>query len=307
MEIFGKFYGSIIPYLLCIPVGYWIGKKELFSDKWLTGPLVYVMMPILVIYHFLEADETRLLFLPPIAFLMALAMVIPALYAHRTFAEDYDKNLIKCSFSFFNVAFFGIPVVSALYGEQGITILICIYIGTGLYGDIIGYYQIARSKYSQKKALAKIFTVPFIYAFLLALILKLSQVEFPEGLEPVTETLGVLVSIAGMLVIGNNLKSLKFSGVDWGFVKKSVGFRTVAAMIFMSVLIGLEYLIFDKLEGEDREILALVALFPVAANVTVFAAFFGSEEEDSALLVAMSMVLALVVVPIAAFAIEYFG
>lgn len=46
--------------------------------------------------------------------------------------------------------------------------------------------------------------------------------------------------------------------------------------------------------------LALIPLFPVAANVTVYASFLGSKEEASALLVLFSMALSLILVPLVA-------
>jgi malate permease and related proteins len=291
---------SIFPYLLCIPIGYWIEKKSLFPKSFITGPLIYIMMPILVIYHILEADNTKLLTLPVFSFLLSLAMVLPAKLSHKTFATEYDVHLLKSSFSFFNVAFFGIPIVTALYGNDGLTILICIYIGSALYGDVVGYFLMARSKYSVNESIKKIFQVPFIYAFAIGLLIKWVDVELPQFVEPATDIIGILVSAGGMAIIGSNLTNLNFKDIDWKFVKKAVSFRQISAMAFMAVLLSAEYFIFQFLEVEEREILALIALFPVAANVTVFASLFGSEETNSAILVLVTLVLSLVLVSVSA-------
>jgi predicted permease len=225
-------------------------------------------------------------------------MVLPAKLAKSTFGKEYDLNLLKSSFSFFNVAFFGIPIVTALYGSEGVTILICIYIGSALYGDVVGYYQMARSKFSSRESLKEIFKVPFIYAFAVGLILRLTGIELPKFIEPATDTFSILVSAGGMAIIGSNLTNLKFKAIDWKFVKKAVSLRQISAIAFMAILLCAEYFIFDFLELEDREILALVALFPVAANVTVFASLFGSEETNSAILVLVTLVMSLVLVSV---------
>ncbi len=300
MEIFLKLYSSLLPYLLCIPIGYWLEKKSLVQKSWLTVPLIYVLMPVLVIDHLLEADPVKLTVLPVLAFLLAMGMVLPAKYAYRTFASDFDPNLLKSSFSFFNIAFFGIPIVTALFGEEGVTVLICIYIGSALYGDIIGYFQIARSRFSFWESIKKVFKIPFIYAFSAGIVLKSVGADLPEEIEPVTDTFGTLVSVLGMMVIGTNLTKLNFKSINWEFIRKTLLLRTFAAILLMGLLIGGEFLLVDKLEEMDRQMLAMIALFPVAANITVFAAFFESEEENSALLVLITMLLSLILVPLLA-------
>src|SRR5690554_5415104 len=172
MEVILDFYKHLFPYLLFIPVGYWVNKRKWVPKKWITNPLIYFFMPVLVINHILEADAVKLAILPIISFALAASMILPAKLAFRSLDKADDPFLIKSSFSFFNVAFFGIPVVTALFGAEGVTSLICIYVGTALYGNTIGYYQVARSKLPTGEAMTKIFKIPFLYVFLLALLLK---------------------------------------------------------------------------------------------------------------------------------------
>jgi malate permease and related proteins len=294
------FFGSIAPYLLFIPLGYWLTKKKAVPKSWLTIPLIYVMMPVLVIHHFLEADPIKLAILPPISFAIAILMLLPAHWANKTFAKDYDPNLVKSVFSFFNVAFFGIPIVTALFGPQAITVLICIYIGTALYGDIFGYYLMARSKYSVKEAIGKVFQAPFVYAFSVALTLKLLDVELPGPVESVADVFSILVSAGGMYIIGSNVSDLNFNNIDWKFANKTMGLRLLAALVFTAVFILAEFFILDLLDVDARKMLVLLPLFPVAANVTVFASFFGSEEENSGVLVLLTLGVSLILVPLVA-------
>src|SRR5690606_12404895 len=184
MEVYIELYKSIFPYLLFIPIGYWLNKKQWVPKAWITKPLIYGFMPVLVINHVLEAEAVKLAILPVLSFSLAAAMILPARWAYKKMPKADEPFLLESSFSFFNVAFFGIPVVTALFGEEGVTTLICIYIGTALYGNTIGYYQVARSKYSKKKALLKIFKIPFLYVFLGALGMKLLEVETPDTLSP---------------------------------------------------------------------------------------------------------------------------
>ncbi|MBW2962270.1 AEC family transporter [Mesonia aestuariivivens] len=300
MNVFIELYKTLIPYLLCIPLGYLLARTNFFPKNIVSKPLLYFFMPVLVINHVLEATLENLTILPIISFSLSVAMILPAIIVHKTFGKGESRSLLKSGFSFYNVAFFGIPVVHALFGKEAITTLICIYIGSALYGNIIGYFQVARTRFSRKHAIKEIFKVPFIYVFILAVILKIFGFHTPSEVEPVVDVFGTIVSVAGMLIIGINIEQVDFKVLKWSYYLKLLSFRVVASIVIMTVLLGVEYFFVNGLSIEETKVLILLTLFPIAANLTVFASFLKSNEKQSALLVLLSMLMALVLVPIAA-------
>jgi len=300
MDIFLELYRSLFPYLLFIPLGYWVNKKQWMSKSWITKPLIYGFMPVLVVSHVLEADAVKLAILPVLSFLLAAAMIFPARLAYKHLPKADEPFLLESSFSFFNVAFFGIPIVTALFGEEGVTTLICIYIGTALYGNTIGYFQVAKSKYSTKKAISEIFKIPFLYVFLLALILKWLEVESPKPLTPIVDVFSVVVSAGGMMMVGMNVLKVDFKKLDKKYFAKILSLRLLSAALIMGLLLIAEFAILDQLEEEDRQMLALIPFFPVAANVTVYASFIETKEEQSGLLVLLTVGISLFFVPLVA-------
>ncbi len=300
MDVFLELYKSLFPYLLFIPFGYWINKKGWIPKSWITKPMIYGFMPVLVVNHVLEADAVKLAILPVLSFLLAAAMILPARVAYKKMPKADEPFLLDSSFSFFNVAFFGIPVVTALFGEDGVTTLICIYIGTALYGNTVGYFQVAKSKYPTKKALSKIFKIPFLYVFLLALGLKWLEVDTPDPLTPVIDLFSVVVSAGGMMMVGMNVLKVDFKDLDQKYFAKILSFRMLSAVLIMGLLLLAEYGLFDQLEEEDRQMLALIPFFPVAANVTVYASFIESKEEQSGILVLLTVMVSLIFVPLVA-------
>ncbi len=301
MEIFTNLYLSLLPYLLCIPVGFFLKKKKILPQKFVHKPLLFLFMPILVIDHVLEASVEKLAILPVISFGLAALMVIPATWIYKQFKDLENPHLLRSSFSFFNVAFFGIPTVIALFGKEAVTTLICIYIGTALYGNIIGYVQVAKSRFATRQSIKEVFKIPFIYVFVLAVILKILNFKPPEFVSPVTDFLGIVVSVAGMLIIGMNISNINFKKLNWPYYSKVLGIRALSAVIITALLLGLEYGMINGLTGEERQVMALIPLFPIAANLTVFASFLRSKQQESALLVLLSMVLSLILVPFLAF------
>lgn len=300
MDTFKSLYLSLLPYLCCIPIGYLISKRDWIPKSWIHKPLLFVLLPILVIDHVLNAGFSNLVILAVISFLLAFLMIFPAILVNRSIDDSGDINILKSGFSYFNVAFFGIPTVKSLFGEDAVTTLICIYVGTALYGNIIGYIQVAKSKYSTKKAIIEVLKVPFIYIIILALILKAFKVETPEAVKPIVSVLGTIVSVMGMLIIGMNLTNIRFKSLNWGYYGKVLGVRTISAVIITAALMALEYWLIDGLDKEQRQVMALIPLFPIAANLAVFSSFLKSQEKEAALLIVFSMVLSLILVPLGA-------
>jgi malate permease and related proteins len=301
MEIFLELYKHLLPYLLFIPLGIGMGKLGWLNSNWISKPLIWFFMPLLVIFHVQEADEQNLVSLAGISFSLASLMILPAIWMYNRHKKKSDLNLLKSCFSFYNVAFFGIPTVQSLFGEESVTLLICIYVGTALYGDLVGYYQVARSGMGKKEALKRVVRAPFLYAFFLAVLLKIIGVpEFPEIVKDSADLSGTIVSVAGMFIIGLNASSIKLKSLDYSFLGKINLVRFLAGALIMASILGAEYFLVEALEEEAMQMLMLLPLFPVAANVTVFASFLNTQEKESAMLILNSLLLSLLLVPLVA-------
>ncbi|QRR00676.1 AEC family transporter [Dyadobacter sandarakinus] len=296
MEELLKVYGKLLPVMAFIAVGYFVGKKFNFKSEYISKPLINVLLPALVFSNMLDAEPSKLLVLPVLTFLLALSMNYVAKGVHKKIGSDTDPLLLRSSFSFFNIAFFGIPIVTAMFGKESVSVLICIYLGSALYGDTIGYYQVARTKFDGKKALTEMLSIPFLYVFVAGVICKLAGVETPEAIKPAISVVSFTVSALGMMIVGFQLADVDFRNIRFGYYLKLMTVRTLAAAAIMAVIVLAAHFIFQSLEKDDYTMLALVPLFPIAANVTVFAAFLKADEEQSSILVFLSMLLSVLLV-----------
>ena len=177
-----------------IPAGYLISKKFDFNSDYISKPLINALLPLLVFTNMLDAEASKLIVLPILTFLLALGMSFAAKLVQNKLASETDPLLLRSSFSFFNIAFFGIPTVTALFGEDKVNVLICIYLGSALYGDTIGYYQVAKTKYPAKKAFKEMLSIPFLYVFIAGIICKIAGLETPEFVKPAIDVVSFSVS-----------------------------------------------------------------------------------------------------------------
>jgi len=117
--------------------------------------------------------------------------------------------------------------------------------------------------------------------------------------KPVLGVVSFAVSSAGMMIVGFQLADVDFKKIKMGYFLKLLTVRTLAAAVILGAIGLLASKLTQNLEEEDYKMLGLVPLFPIAANVTVFAAFLKADEEQSSILVFLSMMLSVILVSVA--------
>jgi hypothetical protein len=296
MSAIGNIAAALLPLYCVILIGWAVGGRLPWAAKLFSTILVFGLIPLLVIDKVLAAETRQLMVIPPLMFAVAALMSIPAHRLAQRLGKDFDPKLLSASFSFFNVAFFGVPVSQALFGEVGASTVICAYIGSALYGDTIGYFLIARTKEGARKAATKALRVPIVYVVIGAIIAKLAGVTMPEAAKPVLSIAGTLVSVLGMAVIGLNLAETGRD--DWRpkLMTRILAVRQASGLILLGTALALEAALVGILTPRDRVIVGLVALFPIASNVTLFATLLDTNRKAAAVLVALSSVVSLVLV-----------
>ncbi len=298
MDVLNELLTRVLPLYGFIVLGFLANRYWKLQSKWISKSLLYVLIPLLIVDNLLKAELSELTAAASIIFLLAAAMTVPALICHRFIAKDMDSSLLKGSFSYFNIGWFGIPVTLALFGEEQMPLIISAYVGNVLYGDTVGFYLMSRTKdLPVREAVKNVFKIPAIYACVLAVGLNLWGVEFPESLEPVSKGVSWLVSALGMLIIGVTLGKIDFSKISYGLFSKILGMRYLFGALLIAALVFAEQQFFGILEEDQSKLLLLVSAFPIAANLVVFASVLETEEENSALLVGASSLVSLFLVP----------
>ncbi len=293
-------YKHILPIIAFIPLGFLMRKWFNISTDYISKALIYLLLPVVVIANILEADVNKLFLIASISFLIALAMSIPAWLFKKYVDQDANIHYLKSTFTFFNVVFFGSPLIIAILGEEALSSLFCVYLGTALYGNVIAYFDVSRTKLSVKEALISVLKSPYIYTFIVAFGLLAASVEVPEAVVGVLDIAGWIVSAGGMLIVGLSIKSFRVPKERLLSIGKLLGTRAAAAALITALFIFLEYVTFNQLEAKDRTLLALMPLLPISSNLSLFASFLKTEEERFSMTVLLSIAASLIVAPLSA-------
>ncbi|WP_288428388.1 AEC family transporter [uncultured Spirosoma sp.] len=300
MNVLNELLTNVVPLYGFIILGYvasrWLGLKS----KPISSLLLYVLIPVVIFDNILKAEPAQLATAMSIVFLLAALMNIPAALVNRRFGSDVHPDLLRCSFSYFNIGWFGIPVVMALFGEAKMPLIISAYMGNVLYGDTVGYYLVSRSKdMDVKDSIKNVLKIPAIYALIAAIIANAYGVKMPESLEPVMKGASWTLSALGMIIIGVTLTAVDVKNVAYAQFSTIMAVRYVAAALILGLLVWLESLVIGQLEGDEQKLMLLMATFPIAANLVVFATYIDTETEDASILVTFSSIISLVLVPAA--------
>ncbi len=296
MSALGNIAAALLPLYGVILLTWAFGARVPWAAKLCSKVLVFGLIPLLVIDKVLGGETRQLLVIPPLMFVVSALMSIPAYRLAKRLDGDFDPKLLSASFSFFNVAFFGVPVSQALFGEVGVSTVICAYLGGALYGNTIGYFLIARTKEGTRTAATKALRVPLVYVVIGSIIAKWGGVTMPEAAAPIVSIAGTLVSVLGMAVIGLNVAETGRD--DWRpkLMTRILAVRQIAGLILLGAALALEAAFVGILSPRDRVIVGLVALFPIASNVTLFATLLDTNRKAAAILVALSSAVSLVLV-----------
>jgi predicted permease len=300
MNVLNELLTSVVPLYGFIILGYvasrWFGLKS----KPISSLLLYVLIPLVIFDNILKAEPAQLATALSIIFLLAALMNLPAELVKRWLKPDVNPALLRCSFSYFNIGWFGIPVVMALFGEEKMPLIISAYMGNVLYGDTVGYYLVSRSKdMGVGDSVKNVLKIPAIYALIAAIIANLYGVKMPESLEPVMKGASWTLSALGMIIIGVTLTTVDIKKVNYGQFSKLMAVRYIAAALILGALVWLESVLIGQLQSDDQKLMLLMASFPIAANLVVFATFIEAETEDASILVTFSSIISLVLVPVA--------
>ena len=299
MDVLNELLTSVVPLYGFILIGYGASRWWGLKSKFISKILLYFLIPLVIFENILKAELDQFMVVAAMIFLLAALMNIPAQVANKYLKLDLNPNILRCSYAYFNVGWFGIPVVMALFGEEQMPLIISAYMGNVFYGDTMGYYLVSRSKDLPVSASVKnVLKIPAIYACVAAIVANLLGLELPDSLEPVMKGASWTLSALGMLIIGITLTKIKFKEVDYAQYGKLMAIRYGAAAVLMGALVLAEMGLLSQLEGDEQKLLLLIPTFPIAANLVVFATYLDVETENASLIVALSSLISLVLVPV---------
>ena len=229
-------------------------------------------------------------------------IVVPAMIVNSyqmEFSLEILRNLLAAfGLSIFsNAAYMGFPLISALFGSEGLLYASAYVTVFNVLLWTLGYSMVSGS--SDPKAVVKSLAhTPAIYAVLVGLAIYLLQIPIPALLAQPISLLGAMntplsMLITGMLIAAGDLKSIVCSRPIWKLA-------AVRMLVIPALCLGAFALLGLFRFGMAAQVVLLLECCPAAAITSVFAVQFGHDEQFAAGCVVLTTLLSILTLPLCA-------
>jgi len=243
---------NIILLFLCLIIGILLKKVKAFpknTSTVLNQYILYIALPAMALHY-----------LPKIN--LGLDLLLPASIAWISFALAYlifnflgkllgwSRKLIGClilTAGLGNTSFVGIPIIQALYGDEGLNTLIIVdlpgtFVVLSTLGILVATVYSNQKQKGDSSLLKKMFSFPPLLAFLAGITLAILKIDFPEPLSVTFKQLATTIAPIALISVGFQLRFKTYSK-HFKFLALGLFFQLI---LFPALILGLFYGILDQ-------------------------------------------------------------
>lgn len=292
--------------LLFIIVGFVARKIKVMADgfdKMLTKFVMAIPLPCMIINSFnIQYSVENLLHTPVLVGLSVGSMLVIFLLVTFATAKMKDREMrktVRFALLFTNFTFMGLPVVSEIYGQEGVFnyVIFTLPIRIMFYGGASVLLGKGGEKLEVKETLKKFFCEPVVAVFI-GFFLYVTQIHLPVVIQSTITSLGNMASPLGLVLCGTII-----ADADWKGIFKYPVTIVVAVcrlLIVPAVVVALFWCI-----GIDHEIIRNTMYYfamPVASFTPSFLLRYNPEavksREAAGYMVVASTLLCVLTIPV---------
>ena len=280
-----------------IMAGYVLTKLNVLSAdarKPLSNLLIYFILPCNIITSFLIEFHKKILFDCLTMLLVSICIQLFVIFFSKVLYPKAAKKQIPVlhyGTIVSNAGFMGNPIAQGLYGDQGL-LYASIYL-IPLRAVMWSYGVTCFTGTRGKDVIKKIVTHPCIVTVFLGMILMITQISLPVGLEQTIRYAGNANTALSMIVIGNILAEVKPSEI---FDRKVWWFCLIRLCIIpLLVFLGFHFAGIDEMV---KQVSVVLSSMPAAATTAILAAKYDGDAHFAAKMIFLSTLLSMVSVPL---------
>ena len=297
--------GAVAVLLLMALVGYLLAKGRVLSKNAtadISKILIYVSQPALAIYTFMSTEYSpqKLVDIGIFALIVLLIHVIvmgTSYFVLRKKCQDPIYRIMTIATTMSNCAFFGIPILEALYPGQSNDLIIytVVYaVVMNIIGWTIGSAIISQNvKYISVK---KMLTNPALIGAAVALVLFVTETPITEA-----ETLFSIITATAkmstplsMMAMGIRLSEMKLKDI---FADYRI-YLTIAVKQFAMPLVAFLIVWIFGIDVWLARSFFIISACPAASVVLNYSEIVGAGQREAASIVLLSTMLSIVTLPI---------
>lgn len=239
----------------------WLMKYSSYADAFkriCAKALAWFFIPFIIIYQMINFKRDSLI-------LMLMSLFI-AVLVYAVFKKIFNDPLIALCASYVNIGWLGFPLALLIFGQSVSSMIIALYIGSSIFGNIYAVSAISTKKanfFQQFKTLLK---TPAMLALILGIILHLfdfKKLYIFQGMTSLESWVKIAMILTGMAILGIWLGQTKITWLD---LKDSFKMMTVKLILASGVCLILSLTTFHLFKDHLAVWFFLFCL-PPAANI----------------------------------------
>ncbi len=290
---------QVIVLFIILAIGYVAGKFKILDSngtKKLSEVLLFIAAPMMVLNSFfIEFSKERLV---NIIWILGFAMftfifsIILSKYIYGKFNEN-TAPVLKFSAIFSNCGYMGLPLMKAVFGDDGAFYgsfyIVMFQVFLWSYG-----YMMFGSKNTNAGMLKRVLRNPSIIAVCIGTIVFLFSTPIPASIKGAIKAVGDMTMPLSMLIVGGVISTARLWSLfnDWKvYLSSFIRLILMPVLAFLiSILIGVPSL--------PAAITVTALTMPVATNATIFSEMFGKDAVFASKCVAVSSLLSIITAPV---------
>lgn len=294
-------YTQIVVMFLLIAVGAICYKRNMVNDegsKQMSAVLMTFVMPCVIIHSFCRSFDPSMMGKLVEGFVLSVVLLVASLLLSAVVfpknSPDYADKRMCTIFS--NNGFMAIPLLQALYGEDGVFVGSINIVVTNIFLWTVGVWMLSRASGHSHSTLnwRKIAFNPGTIGFIIGLLIFVTSFQLPSILENTISFLSDLNTPMAMIVLGvylaqsNLLRTLKDRSI----------YTVSLCRLFIIPLMTIAVAFLLPFDSEVSRVLLISIATPCAVACSMFAQMFDTNYHYSSQIIAFSTVMSAISMPI---------
>lgn len=292
---------ALILFIILI-IGFVAGKTGIIADgasKKLSELLLHVTSPMLVLSSFFFEYSAEKMRNALLVLSLGSCFYLLCIFLSGILYRKYDskvKPILRFTAVFSNCGFMGLPMMKALYGDDGVFLgsfyvvafnLFVWTFGLAMFSEVKGKAGI---RHSLKKALLS----PALISVYVGVVIFVFQIPVPGFVQQGVKYVGDMTLPLSMLIIGALISTAKLSSLLNDFKV----YYASAVRLIMFPLIAYAIFHFIGTPKIVTSVIVTAAAMPIAANTTIFAEMFDKDSVFASKAVTLSTMLSIITAPL---------
>ena len=286
-----------------IALGFLLYKIDILNEKVNAGIsrlLVEVACPFMIFANIISISGQNVADKHDVYYVLLVGVVIYAILVPFSFVvvrllrpKKISEGVFQCLLLFGNVGFIGIPVSEAFFGPVGVFFMALLNIHFNVLCYTYGLWLVTKDADTEYKFSTKRLFNPAIISIIVALVLFLFDIKFPEVVVSPISFIGNITSPLSLLVLGGSIAAYNLKEIfsEW----RIYIFTFIRMIIFPIATFFIMKAIFGP--GLITNVTTLYMGTPAALITGMFAMAYGGDTKGATGGLAMMNILCIITIP----------